>query len=123
MPRAALGEITGNSRKGKDLDSFQLGQISAYAETGVGATKQGQALKLKRETLRDAVQRVTTRSTTTPAKKTGRPVSYTPRDKRAILRIVKVNPRIPAAQIKNESGVKRSVNTIKKILKECGVRH
>jgi hypothetical protein len=123
MPRAPLREIVGNSRRGKDLTTFQLGEISGLAKDGAGPAKQGHVLNLAPETCRDATKRILTRSTTKPAPKPGRPISYTNREERSILRAVKANPKIKIKDIQFESGVKRCPKTIRKILKKSGVRH
>lgn len=78
MPRRPLQEISTNTHRGKDLDSFELGQISGLHKAGVGVNEIGEELQRTHSTVSGALNRITTQNTTAPRKRPGRPPSWSP---------------------------------------------
>jgi hypothetical protein len=120
-PRTPLGPITPNIIRKKQLSPYTKGKIIGARLWGAKPADIARMFAIPDQTVRDTIKKATCRPHGTPLPKPGRPVEYTDRDERLILRYVRLHPKSKYAVIKYECGLTVSHNTIKRILRKNGV--
>ena len=123
MSRTSLARIDPNSIKRKELSPFLRGKIFAKHSDGLSAANISRDLGIPRTTIWSTLQRESTQLDGKSFPRPGRPKSYTERDKRHILTIIKRNPFITYQAIREQSGLNLSSATFLRILKESGYGH
>lgn len=122
-PRTPLGLISGNSRRGPELNDFARGEIAALKRIGLRISEITREVNRPWQTVKNVIARLKGDPQATPRPHPGAPEKASDRDKRAILRVVRGNPKLSARMVVAESGVKVSESTIRRILKRCGLKH
>jgi transposase len=82
-----------------------------------------EAESLKYHTVYRLIQRYKERGTPSVLLRTGRPLKATPRDIRALKRVVLQDPKLTFEALKKEADVDLSSTTIKKVLRDEGLYH
>jgi transposase len=123
MPRTPLAAISTNSNRGKELSPYLRGQIIAYSNCGLNPSQIGRELEIPRSAVRTTLQRDPQRIDGKSCARTGGPKSYTERDSRHILTIIKRNPFVTYRTIREQTGLDVSRRTFLRILKESGYGH
>ena len=123
MPRRPLGQISGNSIKGKELSPYMRGLITGKHESGIKPSHISQDLQIPRSTIVDTIQQNSTRNEGKSNPRPGRPKSYSERDERHILLLIKRDPFITYQSIRERTGLNLSSRTFLTILKKSGYGH
>ena len=123
MPRTPLSKIDGNSIKNKELSEYLRGQIIGKAESRASQRQIAHDLQLPRTTVQYTLQCESTRINGKSSPRIGRPKTYTERDKRHILTIIKRDLFITYQEIREQTGLQLSAPTFRIILRESRYGH
>ena len=123
MPRTPLREINGNSTKRKELSPYLRGQIIGKAISGISKHQISQELQIPRSTVICTIQRENALLEGKSSPQSGRPKSYTERDMRHILTIIKRNPFVTYREIRERTGLELSSATLLTIVNKSGYGH
>jgi hypothetical protein len=94
MPRRALAPISGNIPRRKELSRCERGVVLGFAGAGVIPLKIATELNLPESTVRETLSKAPQRPQGISTSRIRRPPKCTIRDKRRILGIVRIKPRI-----------------------------
>jgi hypothetical protein len=124
MPRAVLGQISGNSRKKKELTPYVRGIIIGKREAGQTGALIARELNIPPSTVWDILNKKYDRDAGKTSKRSGRPLSYSEADKAAVFQVIKKNPFLTYAAINVETGLTLSRATYRRLLsaKKIGLR-
>ena len=103
--RRALAPLEINRSYGKELSPYQRGQISAYKAQGLTNQKISQILHCGESTISDTLVQNPLRNHGKSLPRSGRPQTLNRVQKRNILRIIRINPKITYQEIKSEVGI------------------
>jgi transposase len=120
MSNAPLQPISGNKRRGKELSPYLRGQIMSAREEGASFRDIAKRLEIPVSTVFTTVKS-TGRQEGHSLSRTGRPSYISERDKRALLRFVRANPRATYAVVRQETGLTLCTDTIRQILYTAGI--
>lgn len=123
MPRRPLARINGNRTIRKELTTYTRGLIIGKHESGVSMTHISQTLGIPLSTVSETIKRNPERINGESSPRSGRPKSYTERDRRHIIRIIRRDPFITYPALRLRAGLDISSTTFLKILKESGYGH
>jgi transposase len=123
MPRTPLAEIDANSNKRKELTPFLRRQIIGKYSCGVNPTQISKQLQIPRSTIVSTIERNPQQVDGKSIPRSGRPKSYTKRDERHIITIIKRNPFVTYQSIREQTGLLLSSATFLRILKNSGYGH
>jgi transposase len=123
MPRTPLAQIDPNSRIKKELTPFQRGQIIGKAECGLSKHQISRDLQIPRSTIQTILLKNYLQSNGKSFPRSGRPKSYTERDSRHILNIIKADPFVTYSTIRERTGLEVSRRTFLRIIRESGYGH
>ena len=121
MPRTPLGAISGNRPHGHELSPFQRGYLVGQAAQGRSYYEIAKAENLGKNTVRQAVLNASLQHHGVSRPRSGRPSIVTDRDRRHIIRIARVSPRLTYTELKQETGHNFSQSTVYRILREYGL--
>ena len=105
MPRRAFAPISGNIPYRKELTPFKRGVVISYAGAGVRASQIAIALNLPKLTVRDTLQNTPQRPQGFSIARIRHPLEHSERDKRTLLRIIYINPRITYSKLAFKAGL------------------
>jgi hypothetical protein len=120
-PRRPLQEISGNSTIRKELSPFQRGLLVGAANVGCIPAQISKDFNVPDSTVQYTLNSESLSTTSKSNPRKGRPLSYTPRKERLILRFVRKNLKSTYNDIRKECRVNISTSTIKKILKKHSI--
>jgi transposase len=123
MPRRPLAQISGNITTNNELSPYLRGLIIGKYDAGVTITQISQILEIPSSTVFNTIQRNSKRNDGKSSSRSGRPKSYTERDKRHIIQLIKRDPFINYQDIRERTGLNISSTTFLTILKESGYGH
>jgi len=106
QPRRPLGEISGNIPKRRELTPYERGQIIGAAKCGVKPSAICIELSLSRCTVRTTINSKPLRKNGESQPRSGRPRTYSERDERLLLRVVRQFPKCTYAQLRAFTGLK-----------------
>ena len=115
-PRTPLGPITLNRIRKKQLSLYTKGKIISVRLFSVKLANIVRTFEIPDQTVRDTINNAISRPYGTPLQKPGRPVLYTDRDERLILRFVRTHRKTKYTVIKYEYSLTISYSSIKRIL-------
>ena len=118
MPRTPLGTISPKIVRNKELTPYTRGIIVGRSLAGETPTKIAADLQIPRRTIRTTLSATTKREEGVSKPRSGRPVCYTGREKRSILRLARSDPTLTHHQLKQLSHARCSHKTIYRILKD-----
>ena len=113
--------ISSNRRRNHELSPQHRAQIYGAARYGVSVAEIANQENLPASTVKSVIKRVSLNGSTLSKPRNGRPKKYTDRSQRAIMRIIKSNPKITYAALLERLGSQFSKATIYRILKAHGV--
>jgi transposase len=119
--RRILGVLDGNIKKRKELTPKKRGAIVGARLCGVPATKVANILKVPITTVYSTVKADLLRDEGNTRKRTGRPIKYTDREVRALVRYVRRNPKDTYQQVRNAFGWKYANHTLQRMLEPSGI--
>jgi hypothetical protein len=120
-PRRPLGPITPNVIKKKDLSLHSRGKIIGAYIAGVRPATIGRLFSTPDSTVRTTILKEDLRPHRLSLPKPGRPVEYSKRDERSVLRFIRSNPKTKYSVIKDQCSLEISHLTIKRILRKHGI--
>jgi transposase len=123
MPRAPLVQIDPNSRIRKELTPYIRGQIIGRHHSGISKSQISRDLQIPRTTVIETIQRESQLIDGKTTPRSGRPKSYTERDSRHILTIIKADPFVTYSTIRERTGLEVSRFTFLRIIQESGYGH
>jgi hypothetical protein len=123
MPRRPLAQISGNSTKEKELTPYSRGFIIGESYCGVKPSQISRNLQIPRSTVVDSIQQNSKQNDGKSIPRSGRPKSYTERDKRHIIQLIKRDPFIKYDDIRERTGLSISSTTFLSILRNSGYGH
>jgi transposase len=124
MPRRrVLVDIPPNIQRGKELSDATKERLIGRAAAGQTGGQIAAIEQLPESTVYHAIQRIQKRQTTANAVRSGRPKDYTTRDKRAVIRAVRKDPKLTYKDLRKETGLNLSNDTFKRILKADNILH
>jgi hypothetical protein len=117
MPqRRPLGEISGNRRDGKELTPIQRAEVVGAAKCGVRYADISRILDIAPITVRRTYELSDQRDLHESLSRAGRPSLTSERDKRAVVRYARFNPKSTYRQMHQDLQISLSDSTIKRIL-------
>ena len=116
MQRTLLSTISGNRPRGKELSPYQRGFLVGQAAQGRSYSGIAKAINLHKNTVRNAILNTTIQYNGESRLRSGRSSIATDRDRRHIIHIARVNPRMTYKQLKEELGHNFSKSTVYRIL-------
>jgi transposase len=120
-PRRALAPLEINRSYGNELSPYQRGQISAYKAVGLTNTQISKNLKCGKTTVFDNLIKNPLRNDGKSLPRKGRPPSLNRVQKRNLLRIIRINPKITYRVLALEIGVDVCRTTLYRALKDEGI--
>jgi hypothetical protein len=120
-PRRILGVLDGNIKKRKELTPKKRGAIVGTRLYSVPATKVANILKVPITTVYSTVKADLLRDEGNTRKRTGRPIKYTDREVRALVRYIRRNPKDTYQQVRNVFGWKYANYTLQCMLEPSGI--
>ena len=124
MPeRTPLGPINGNKTPRKELDLLTKGKIAGQAELGATPTQIGRILNVPKSTIQSVLERLQTTPSGVNKPRSGRPSIITPRATRALLRQVRLNPKVKWNELKTITGLQVDRSTLQRTLRAHGIFH
>jgi hypothetical protein len=123
MPRRPLAQISGNTSTTKELSPYSRGLIIGKYEAVVSLSQISESLAIPSSTVFDTIQQNSKRNNGKSIPRPGRPKSYTERDKRHIIQLIKRDPFIKYEDIRERTGLNLSSTTFLSILQDSGYGH
>jgi transposase len=120
-PRRPLEVVDPNTRQSKELSPHKRGQIEGARLLGGSWRRIATILETPVRTVRTTVTLSATRFHGKSQPRSGRPIIYNDRDERSILRVVRQKPKITYAKLSQETGLKFSRDTYRRILAKYGI--
>nr|POF14165.1 hypothetical protein CFP56_03189 [Quercus suber] len=124
MPqRYPLSPIDVNRAPRSQLSVLTKHRVWARCESGIRVAEVSRLENIPESTIRDLLRRAKTRRSLDNIPRKGRPRQWTKRDERAVLRAVRLHPKLTFNDLKKETGLDFSTSTLKRILKENHIEH
>ena len=118
MPqRAPLTPISSNIIPNKELSPYQRAIIIGRSQAGQKPSQIGKELHIPRDIVKYTIHKNDSRNEAHSITRPGRPRKLSLRDERAILRILRLNPKITWRQLLKESNTHASKSTYYRMLK------
>jgi transposase len=112
--RHPLRQTNGNQRsKHHELTPYERGRIQGAADAGLSHSKIGALIKCVKATVTKTLQRAGSRLNGQSKPRSGRPQKYSDRDQRAMLRNLRLEPKLTFKQRQEVTGLKMSNSYIK----------
>jgi transposase len=105
------------------LSPYLRGLIIGKHESGINPSQISRDLQIPRTTVNGTIQRILHQNDGKSSPRSGHPQSYTERDKRHIIQLIKRDPFITYQAIRERTGLNVSSTTFLTILKESGYGH
>ena len=121
MPRIPLASISENRRRGPELTPYKRGEIIGKYNAGVTRQNIDHILETPKSTIDYTIDQVSKRPHGESRPRIGRPPKLSDRDKRYLIRVTRMDPRITYARLKLQCGLDCSTDTIYRVLKEYGL--
>ena len=118
-----LTPISGNQGRRSELSVYTKGQISGLAKADFTSTQIHRDLNVPRFTIQSFLNRLVTTQTEENKPRSDRSKKLSPRDERFLLRYVRANPKTTWLQLKKDTGLDVSRNTLKRTLQAHGISH
>jgi len=116
-----LTPISSSRRRNHELSPQHRAQIYGAPRYGVSVAEIASQENLPASTVKSVIKRVYLNGGTLSKPRNGRPKKYTDRSQRAIMRMIKLNPKITYTELLERLGSQFSKATIYRILKANGV--
>ncbi|RDL41719.1 uncharacterized protein BP5553_01698 [Venustampulla echinocandica] len=124
QPRSPLGPIDGNrKRKGPELTPYERGRIIGARIAGLSARQIELEMKVSRSAVRGTIALEILRSNGVSLPRPGRPILYTERDRRSMLRNLRSYPKLTFQQRREDTGLKMSNTYIKNLARANSLFH
>ena len=120
-PRRPLGPISPNRVAKKELSPYKRGQIVGAKLAGARIDELVESFHAPEGTIKTTLRQAKFRHNGVSLPRLGRPKSWTERDVRSLIRIVRQYPKYSYAQVKKELRRNWSTATIKRILEPSGI--
>ena len=114
--RTPLGAIDSNRRRGKDISPYIRGKIVGMADSGSSVSEIQARYRVSRKAVRGSTAQDSQRPEGKSVPYSGYPPTYTIRDKRLILRNLRLFPKSTFDDRRLESGIEMSNSTIKRLV-------
>ena len=121
MQRIPLGTRSVNVRRGPELSPNTRGKIIGAKDFGGTATQIGKRYNYPESTIQSTCKLEPERVRNVSQPRSGRPKTYSDRDKRYILRQVRLHLKCTYADVRQACLVKLCNSTLKSILKKHGI--
>jgi len=121
--RRPLFETDGNRRRRRETSPFTRGKIAAFHLVGLTQRQIMESTNTSRSVVRRTISIDIINNNRAALPRPGRPIIYSPRDKRLMLRSLRLEPKFTFDQRRASTGLDMSNSTIKSIAKENGLHH
>jgi hypothetical protein len=121
--RTPLGAIDTNRSRGKELSPYIRGKIVSMSIGSASASQVQAKFGVSRQAVRGSIAQDSQRPDGESLPRSGCPATYTDRDKRLMLRNLRLFPKSTFDDRRKESGVKMSNSTIKRLAQQHGLQH
>jgi len=122
--RTPLRAIDGNRKgRGPDLSPYLRGKIVGHAKAGDSPAEIQVALGVSRGVVRGSIAQDNARLNRELAPHSGCPPTYTDRDKRIMLRHLRLHPKSTFNERRQDCDTKMSNSTIKRLARKHGLQH
>ena len=121
LRRASLTSIPGNKPSRKKLDLLIKGNIAGQAKLEAEFTQIGRNLNIPRTIVQSVLKRLETAPFEVNKPRPERPTVITSRAARALLRYVRLNPKITWVKLKRDTGLDVDRNTLRRTLEVHGI--
>ena len=123
MLRTPLGPISSNRRRGPELTPYKRGIINGAHKNGCTPKYIAGAENTSLNTVKKTILHASQHPNGVSKPRSGRPPTTTVRDRRIVIRIAWVNPRITYQKLQEESQLDISRSTFYRILREYGLKN
>lgn len=120
-PRTPLAPIAHNRRRNTEIPHGEKQRLWRRACAGQGATEIASNEGLSKWTVKHALERVAKRNSFDNLPRSGRPVTYTVRDARCVVRIARKEPKYTYEQLRKASSTNLSAKVLRTILHDHGI--
>jgi len=122
QPRQILGEISGNSKRGKELTPWDRATIVSQRKAGLTYPEISKELGIALTTVKKTVKKHSAGDSTGHSKpRSGRPKKHDDRVHRRIIRFCRTAPDATYAEVIERLQLDVSKDTVRRILKEQGI--
>jgi hypothetical protein len=122
--RTPLGQISSDQGiRGPELTSYERGRISGLYEAGFSPREVEKQLDHSRGAVRSTITLHNRNTQGASLPRSGRPVLYNERDRRMMLRNLRLYPKMTFQQRRDETGLKMSNSYIKDLARKSGLSH
>ena len=121
MPRTPLTSVSGNKPRNTELNQCQRGMIIGAQALGHAPAEIAKTLNVPRTTVIYTLQKHPERNNENSKSRSGRPRIFSNCDRRRIIKLARINPRITYAQLRMEVEVQCSRSTLYRTLKDYGL--
>ena len=119
--RPILAEISANRSRGGELSKEARAAVIAAVEAGQSPTKVAEQIGCSRRTIYSTISRFKKQHHNASKPRNGRPEALQPRDKRAILRLLRTKPEATYDDICAFAGVNVSHRTLCRLAKKHNI--
>ena len=113
--------LTANRSRGSELDPTVRAAILAAVDSGLSKAEIARRYNISRRTVYNTINRLSTANSLNSRPRTGRPPKLSIRDRRRLIRMVRLQPKIVYALLRQESSISTSKSTFYRVIKACGI--
>jgi len=121
MPRAPLAAISGNRQKHQELTPYLRAQIEGAYLTGASINTIKTTFEISRQTTEYTIKLASNRKDAQSLPRNGTPRVHNERDKRAIMRYVRINPKSTYQEMMDTLKILMLKTTYYRILRDAGI--
>jgi hypothetical protein len=121
--RTPLGQIDGNRQPNAELSPYERGRIEGARLAGMAPREIEVELKQSRGAVRRTLDLANSRSNGASLSRSGRPIVYSIREKRMMLRSLRIYPKLTFAQRREDCGTEMSNTSIKNLARANNITH
>ncbi len=121
--RTPLTPVSSNRPRGPKISPYSRGRIAGLYIAGISQRKIIGITNASRKGVRGSIALKILNTNSASLPRPGHPIIYNPRDKRSMLRCLRLEPKLTFDQRRERTGLDMSNSTIKTITKENRLHH
>jgi transposase len=113
--------VSGDQRARKELTPSERAQLVGAAKVGTPITQIARVFSIDESTVRYTLKKHDIRNNDASLPRSGRPKALSDRDRRTILRMIRMNPKMTCGKLIQEAGLEVSKKTVYRMLAAEGI--